>query len=204
VPFDYYESLSPRQQAIYRKSDASTEVKLAMTRGLRAAVRGLDTALGTEKTREVQKAMTRLCGELTSGLGVAPVTVKVLAKRPSRRGEELHGLYEREEGTVPQITVWMRTAAHKKVVTFRTFLRTFLHELCHHLDYELLRLPDTFHTEGFFKRESSLMRTLAPPRDKKKKKPPRIKMPKPEPRKKEQAPEPDAGPVQLELPLFAK
>ena len=31
-----------------------------------------------------------------------------------------------------------------------------LHELCHHLDYELYKLPETFHTEGFYKRESSL------------------------------------------------
>jgi hypothetical protein len=32
--------------------------------------------------------------------------------------------------------------------------------LCHHLDYELLRLPDSFHTEGFYQRESSLLRQL--------------------------------------------
>ncbi|MBK8019762.1 MAG: SprT-like domain-containing protein [Betaproteobacteria bacterium] len=31
----------------------------------------------------------------------------------------------------------------------RTFLRTLLHELCHHLDYEMFRLEETFHTEGF-------------------------------------------------------
>ena len=43
---------------------------------------------------------------------------------------------------------------------FRTFLRTLLHELCHHLDYELLDLDDSFHTEGFFKRESSLFKQL--------------------------------------------
>ena len=54
----------------------------------------------------------------------------------------------------------MRTAQRKQVVAFRTFLRTFLHELCHHLDYELLRLAETFHTEGFYKRESSLFRQL--------------------------------------------
>jgi hypothetical protein len=29
-----------------------------------------------------------------------------------------------------------------------------------HLDYELLRLPDSFHTEGFYRRESSLLRQL--------------------------------------------
>jgi hypothetical protein len=32
----------------------------------------------------------------------------------------------------------------------------------HHVDYELLRLEDSFHTEGFFKRESSLFRQLVP------------------------------------------
>ena len=42
-----------------------------------------------------------------------------------------------------------------QVVAFRTFLRTLIHELCHHLDYELFLLEETFHTEGFYKRESS-------------------------------------------------
>jgi hypothetical protein len=54
----------------------------------------------------------------------------------------------------------MRTAQRRQVVKFRTFLRTLLHELCHHLDYELLRLADSFHTEGFYKRESSLLRQI--------------------------------------------
>jgi hypothetical protein len=58
----------------------------------------------------------------------------------------------------------MRTARHKRAVAFRTFLRTLLHEVGHHLDYELLSLPDSFHTEGFFKRESSLFRQLVPER----------------------------------------
>jgi hypothetical protein len=51
---------------------------------------------------------------------------------------------------------------HKRVVAFKTFLRTLLHELCHHLDYELLNLPDSFHTEGFYKRLSSLSHQLTP------------------------------------------
>jgi hypothetical protein len=56
----------------------------------------------------------------------------------------------------------MRTACHARVVAFRTFLRTLLHELCHHLDFEALGLSRSFHTEGFFKRESSLFRQLVP------------------------------------------
>ena len=54
----------------------------------------------------------------------------------------------------------MRTAARKDVVAFKTFLRTLIHELCHHLDYELYKLPETFHTEGFYKRESTLVGAL--------------------------------------------
>jgi hypothetical protein len=86
----------------------------------------------------------------------------VLAVRPSSSGEELHGLYTREEGKPTRIQLWMRTAHHRRVVAFRTFLRTLLHELGHHLDYDLLKLADSFHTEGFFRRESSLFKQLVP------------------------------------------
>ena len=79
-----------------------------------------------------------------------PVVVKVLSRRPRARDGELHGLYTWEDGQRPVIEVWMRTAEHRRVVAFRTFLRTLLHEVCHHLDYTLLGLTETFHTEGFF------------------------------------------------------
>jgi hypothetical protein len=89
----------------------------------------------------------------------------VLAARPHDNYGELHGTYEPRYGTAPaKITLWMRTARQKRVVAFRTFLRTFLHEFCHHLDYELFKLADSFHTEGFFKRESSLFHQLLPAR----------------------------------------
>ena len=55
-----------------------------------------------------------------------------------------------------------RRVRYKRVVAFRTFLRTLLHEACHHLDYTHLGLADSFHTEGFFKRESSLFYQLVP------------------------------------------
>jgi hypothetical protein len=45
-------------------------------------------------------------------------------------------------------------------VAFKTFLRTLLHELCHHLDYALLNLRDSLHTQGFYQRESSLFAAL--------------------------------------------
>src|SRR5262249_31937055 len=92
----------------------------------------------------------------TGSLGVEEVDVGVLAVRPKLREAELHGLYTREEGRRARIRVWMRTVQYKRVVAFRTFLRTLLHEVCHHLDYTHLRLADSFHTEGVFNRESRL------------------------------------------------
>ena len=51
-------------------------------------------------------------------------------------------------------------AAEGPSVAFRTFLRTLLHEVGHHLDYTLLRLGDSFHTQGFYARESHLFHQL--------------------------------------------
>jgi len=54
----------------------------------------------------------------------------------------------------------MFTAAQKHVVKPRTFLRTLLHEVCHHVDMVFLDLPSSLHTLGFHARESSLVRAL--------------------------------------------
>ena len=54
----------------------------------------------------------------------------------------------------------MITAKRGQVVAFRTFLRTLVHEICHHLDYTLLDLPDSLHTDGFYTRESNIVRRL--------------------------------------------
>ena len=95
-------------------------------------------------------------------LGAPPVAVRVLERRPSNDWGELHGLYEPDEvtGGTARITLWMRTASKEQVVRFRTFLRTLTHELCHHIDYEHFKLPETFHTQGFYARESALVRDL--------------------------------------------
>jgi hypothetical protein len=95
-------------------------------------------------------------------LATPPVDVRVMERRPADNAGELQGLYEPDEvtGGTARITVWMRTARKEQVVKFRTFLRTLLHEVCHHLDYEHYGLAETFHTEGFYARESSLMRDL--------------------------------------------
>jgi hypothetical protein len=162
MPFAYYNRLSSRDQAVYRRSDAVTSLALPEAEGLHPRIEQLRQALARDDRRTVAAVAGALALGLARRLGVPPVDVEVLAVRPSAAWGELHGLYTRDERRPPRIQLWMRTARHRRVVAFRTFLRTLLHEVGHHLDYELLGLADSFHTEGFFRRESSLFRQLVP------------------------------------------
>lgn len=161
--FSYYSNLSKANKAIYRASDRAGIIRLQDYTGMRAMVPGIEQALLAEDRLRVLACCQELVEQMVADLQVPPVTVKVFATRPSHDWGELHGLYELREGRRrARISVWMRTARHRRVVAFRTFLRTLLHEFCHHLDYELLGLADSFHTEGFFKRESALFKQLVP------------------------------------------
>lgn len=163
MTFDYYSRLGPRRRSIVEQSDRVGRIELRDTQVFQAHVRAIEAGLAADDRMAVHRASNALSRALLTQLGVRPVALKVLAKRPRSASEELHGLYVRDledKTAVPVVHVWMRTAAHKRPVAPRTFLQTLLHELCHHLDYELLRLADTFHTRGFFRRESSLVRQI--------------------------------------------
>jgi len=161
MPFAYYQRLTRAQQRVYRQSDEITAIRLPGAKELRPLLDSLADALMREDRLATQATADRLLAGITASLGSPPLRAQVLAVRPSRHWGELHGLYTPgESGRPSRATVWMRTAKRRQVVKFRTFLRTLLHELCHHLDYELLRLPDSFHTEGFYKRESGLLRQV--------------------------------------------
>lgn len=161
MAFSYYDRLSARQQRVYRQSDRIAAISLGRADELHSTVAKVRQMLDDADRVGTQRACRQLALEMTERLGAPPVRVTVLAKRPSADWGELHGLYEPAEGRRrAHISVWMRTAKRRQVVAFRTFLRTLLHELCHHLDYELLGLAESFHTEGFYKRESSLFHQL--------------------------------------------
>jgi hypothetical protein len=161
VPFAYYDRLSRRDQAVYRRSDEVGAIPVRGARDLEPAVEALRAALARDDASGVAIASAEIAGRISRTLGATAPVVEVLAIRPSRDWGELHGLYTPGDEAA-FIRVWMRTARHARVVAFRTFLRTLLHELCHHLDFVVLGLPRSFHTEGFFKRESSLFHQLVP------------------------------------------
>lgn len=164
VAFAYYAALSRRQKAVYRQSDAVALIRLRDAWRIRPLVSELRLALESQHRLRTERDARDVTAAILAALGLAAVRVRVLSARPSESWGELHGLYEPATDARPaRISIWMRTAKHRRVVAFKTFLRTLLHEICHHLDYEVLRLEDSFHTEGFFKRESSLFHQLVDP-----------------------------------------
>ena len=179
MPFDYYGRLKRSEQATYRKSDAVLATPLKNREALVALVPAIAAGLAADDRKATQLAVRAFTAAICADQGAAPLVVRVLARRSSSATSELHGLYERDEDGSAVIRVWMRTAAHSRVVAFRTFVRTLLHEICHHFDFECLGLIDTFHTQGFFRRESSLARQLLPPSERRKRRSDAVPVPVP-------------------------
>lgn len=158
--FSYYSKLTAAGKRLYDKSDAIVSIELPQAKRFGPCVKDLAKWLASENQPEVQRTAQRMANGLSEVFAVHRVQIKVLARRPSKNWGELHGLYEVTEGETPKITVWMRTAQRKQVVAFKTFLRTIVHEFMHHLDYAHYKMADSMHTEGFYKRESALIKDL--------------------------------------------
>lgn len=162
MAYSYFNRLSKTQQRIYLASDKITAIKLSNIAELRQHTNELSQILPQANVVQVEDCCQRLSDQICVVLELASVRIHVLERRPHNNYGELHGLYEPVDQGRPrgQIYVWMRTAKRQQIVAFKTFLRTLIHELCHHLDYEYLRLADSYHTQGFFQRESSIYKQL--------------------------------------------
>jgi hypothetical protein len=150
---------SSADERTYVRSNSISAIRVPRSATL--AMRGLAVAdaLATTDQRRVQAASQQLLDTFCEILRIRPLLVEVCGVRPRNRYGELHGLYvpASTHQARDRVQVWMQTARRLQVVAFKTFLRTLLHELCHHLDYEYLKLRRSFHTEGFYRRESSLV-----------------------------------------------
>jgi hypothetical protein len=151
--------LTRAQQREYDRSNAVGAIPVRPTPRLARAVFLLEWALAHDDRPRIAHVAQVICDELCAILRVRPLRVQVKATRPSDTRGELHGLYQ-SAGRREVISIWMLTAKRGQVVAYKTFLRTLVHEMGHHLDYQLLGLRDSFHTDGFFRRESSLVNQL--------------------------------------------
>jgi hypothetical protein len=166
----FFYKLSMRSQRCYLKSDSIAKFEdFAPNIEAHRRLADLMVALESGTLREVQQCTLALMTELCVVFRVPAIRVEVRGVRPHNARGELHGLFRLSKP--PEILLWMRTARRHEVVKPRTFLRTMFHELCHYLDYSLFKLEDSFHTMGFFKRESFLVRQLLVAEKKAKKSP---------------------------------
>jgi hypothetical protein len=161
----FFYRLYPHAQRCYLKSDVIDRYNFVPSATSLARTQALLQTLESGSLAAINKAAQHLVDEVCRVMGIAPVRVEIRGVRPRDHRSELHGIFYPRERP-PRMVVWMRTAQRRDVVKPKTFLRTLLHELGHYLDYAFLNLGDSFHTKGFFKRESFLVRCLyVPPRD---------------------------------------
>ena len=111
----------------------------------------------TGKPANVLRPCEEFLKQAAEFYGTPECSIRVLAARPLRVREtwttELFGDYNPE---TMLIRLWMRTAIRKEVTSFGTFLSTLCHEFCHHLDFQLFKFPDSWHTRGFYERTAAL------------------------------------------------
>jgi hypothetical protein len=159
----YFYRLSSRAQRTYLKGDSIERFDFVPSPDARNALQVLIRALEADNLAMTASCAQALASEVCRLLGVPPVRIEVRGVRPRNSRSELHGLFhlqDRRRGKPPYIELWMRTAQRHDVVKPKTFVRTLMHEVGHYLDYSLLKLEDSYHNSGFFKRESSLVRAL--------------------------------------------
>ena len=159
MPFSYYSRLTPNQQRIYQKSN-QVILDISKISELARFQEPLKNILKNGQIDLIQSFYQRFLIAFCLLYTVPTPKLIILEVRPSSARGELHGLYQRFPSGQSQISLWMRTAKKSKIVSFKTFLRTFFHECLHHLDYAHFKLRDSFHTEGFYQRESLLMKTF--------------------------------------------
>jgi hypothetical protein len=156
----FFYRLAPRDQKVYLRSDAIDAFDLAVGPNALSLAEVLVVALEGGSIAGTGRAAQALVAELCRLLGVRVVPIEVKGVRPRNARGELHGIFYPD---APRIVLWTRTALRHDVVKPKTFLRTLMHELVHYFDYAVLRLGNSYHTRGFFKRESFLVRAVFPP-----------------------------------------
>ncbi len=77
--------------------------------------------------------------------------------RGGRLAYKLYGVYHCDSAVIEIANL---TSIRKQVVAGKTFLDTLIHELMHHIDRKLLRIPSTPHGPGFYARIEDLKAKL--------------------------------------------
>lgn len=142
-------------KTIYEKSNEITSVRLNSFSKVYAHEVLLSNESSSDREYNAQLLLDYLCKKFR----IEPVTLMVTpAPRPcSRRNAQTYGLYQVAR---KHIIIYNTTAKTKKAIAIKTFYETLLHEFIHHYDMVCLKLGDSPHTSGFYKRIGDLKEKL--------------------------------------------
>jgi len=150
----------PRKEnrAGFLESDRIKTLDLPQDGCLLRCAKSIELAMKGGTSADVRRACADFLAATSGFYGIPACGVRVLAARPLHVHEggwatELFGDYRPE---AKLIRVWMRTAVRKEITSSGTFLSTLCHEFCHHLDFQQLGFPDSWHTRGFYERAATL------------------------------------------------
>lgn len=142
-------------KTIYEKSNEITSVRLNSFSKVYAhkVLSSLESSCDREENAQI------LLDYLCKKFKIERVTLSVTtAARPcNRRNAQIYGRYY---PLSRRIVIYNTTTKTKKTIAIKTFYETLLHEFIHHYDIVGLKLGDSLHTSGFYKRIGDLKEKL--------------------------------------------
>jgi hypothetical protein len=94
-------------------------------------------------------------------LRIENLPIKLKGARPTSNRGTTHGTYTRNINKKTFfITLYGITPKTKKIVAPKTLIKTLIHEIMHHYDFEKLGFNSSNHTTGFYKRISFIEKMI--------------------------------------------
>ena len=122
--------------------------------------------IASTSAREREALGQKLLDNICRNLKIPRARLRVFEERQPHKlrggklAYKLYGVYRCDSAVIEIANL---TSIRKQVVAGKTFLDTLIHELMHHIDRKLLRIPSTPHSPGFYARiedlKAKLMRT---------------------------------------------
>lgn len=113
-----------------------------------------------ESIKDRQKAAQALCNYLSDRFHISHTKVNVVNRAQPHSTGYSGRLRSKTLGTYTVnsevITMYNITAVKRQPVSIKVFAGTLLHEFMHHYDMKYLKLNNSIHTAGFYKRISDL------------------------------------------------
>ena len=143
----------------YEKSNSIEKVALS-----RLSKKEYQSLLSTcESIKDRQKAAQTLCDYLCDKFHIQRTKVNTV-NRSQPHSTNSGRLRSKTLGTynvqTEVVTMYNLTAVKKLPVSIKVFTGTLLHEFMHHYDMKYLKLDNSLHTAGFYKRISDLENKL--------------------------------------------